>query len=123
MKKTDSDSDDLYIVASELLPSVSKVLNWNFEIVDTIKGIIASMEITKYIFFYCWSFITGCTLEGTTYVHPIYRDKIHQFFNAAHVTSAKGTGLVHTAPAHGPDDFLVSLTNKIPIVSEEKYQC
>lgn len=28
-----------------------------------------------------------------------------------------GTGLVHTAPAHGPDDFLVALENNIRIVN------
>lgn len=39
------------------------------------------------------------------------------FINAAHVQSTKGTGLVHTAPAHGPDDFLICLERKIPIVS------
>lgn len=58
-------------------------------------------------------------MEGISYVHPIYKDKFHRFFNAAHVTASIGTGLVHTAPAHGPDDFLVSLRNKIPIVSVE----
>lgn len=62
---------------------------------------------------------SGSYLEGTSYVHPIYKDRRHIFLNAAHVTASKGTGLVHTAPAHGPDDFLVSLKNKIPIVSYE----
>lgn len=34
---------------------------------------------------------------------------------AKHVTMAKGTGLVHTAPAHGHDDFLVALQYKLPV--------
>ncbi|EDW41671.1 GM25585 [Drosophila sechellia] len=41
---------------------------------------------------------------------------------SVHVQDSKGTGLVHTAPAHGPEDFLVSLTQKIPVkcfVNEE----
>ncbi|XP_048001194.1 isoleucine--tRNA ligase, mitochondrial isoform X1 [Leguminivora glycinivorella] len=33
----------------------------------------------------------------------------------AHVSAARGTGLVHTAPAHGPDDFLVGLEHNIPV--------
>ena len=37
---------------------------------------------------------------------------------ADHVTVTKGTGLVHTAPAHGPDDFQVALKHKLPVVSE-----
>lgn len=39
------------------------------------------------------------------------------FINASHVQSTKGTGLVHTAPAHGPDDFLICLDKNIPTVS------
>lgn len=27
-----------------------------------------------------------------------------------------GTGLVHTAPAHGPEDFLLALEYNIPVV-------
>lgn len=67
------------------------------------------------------NFISGYSLDGTSYVHPIYKDKIQKFFRAAHITASKGTGLVHIAPAHGPDDFLVSLNYKIPIVSIEDY--
>lgn len=59
-------------------------------------------------------------MAGTSYAHPIYKDIIHNFVPANHVTADKGTGLVHTAPAHGPDDFLVYLNNKISIVSETR---
>lgn len=62
-------------------------------------------------------FISGYSLQETTYVHPIYKEKIHKFYHGGHVTSSKGTGLVHIAPAHGPEDFVVSLQNKIPVVS------
>lgn len=65
-------------------------------------------------------YISGYSLEGTTYIHPIYKEKIHTFFNGGHVTATKGTGLVHIAPAHGTDDFVVSLNNKIPVVSIRK---
>ncbi|KPJ08098.1 Isoleucyl-tRNA synthetase [Papilio machaon] len=37
------------------------------------------------------------------------------FLEASHVTEGKGTGLVHTAPAHGPDDFLVALKNNMTV--------
>lgn len=56
-------------------------------------------------------------LKGVTYVHPIYKNKICSFLPASHVVDSKGTGLVHTAPAHGPDDYLVALENNINIVS------
>lgn len=40
-----------------------------------------------------------------------------QFLPAVHVNTNQGTGLVHTAPAHGSDDFRVALENKIPVVN------
>lgn len=58
---------------------------------------------------------TGSEFEGCTYWHPINKHDILPFLSGTHVEAAKGTGLVHTAPAHGPDDFLVSLANGISV--------
>lgn len=60
--------------------------------------------------------LLGRELEDCTYFHPFTEQKC-PFLAANHVTIDKGTGLVHTAPAHGPEDFLVALKNKISIVS------
>lgn len=60
--------------------------------------------------------LLGKELEGSTYFHPFTEQKC-PLLAASHVTTNVGTGLVHTAPAHGPEDFLVALKNKIPIVS------
>lgn len=57
----------------------------------------------------------GQVLADVKYYHPIYKNRILPFLAATH-TSLKGTGLVHTAPAHGPEDFLVALENKISVV-------
>lgn len=38
------------------------------------------------------------------------------FLAASYVKTDVGTGLVHTAPAHGPDDYLLALQNNISIV-------
>lgn len=56
-------------------------------------------------------------LAGGTYFHPIYTENTPPLLPAAHAT-LKGTGLVHIAPAHGPEDFLVALENKIPVVTK-----
>ncbi|XP_076634653.1 isoleucyl-tRNA synthetase, mitochondrial isoform X1 [Colletes latitarsis] len=60
--------------------------------------------------------IAGKELEGTMYFHPLKKEKL-PFLAAHHVTMDLGTGLVHTAPAHGSDDFLVALENGIPVLS------
>ena len=38
-------------------------------------------------------------------------------FAADYVTIEKGTGLVHTAPAHGHDDFKMAMQHKLPVAS------
>lgn len=57
----------------------------------------------------------GSDLAGLKYSHPITGESM-PFYPASHVTSKVGTGLVHTAPAHGSDDFIVSINNNIPVV-------
>lgn len=54
-------------------------------------------------------------LQNLQYRHPINTNEVLPFFDGSHVQADKGTGLVHTAPSHGPDDFLVFLNKKIPL--------
>lgn len=56
-------------------------------------------------------------LRNIEYHHPINSSELMPLIDGAHVQVDKGTGLVHTAPAHGPDDFLVFLNKKIPLKS------
>lgn len=60
----------------------------------------------------------GSDLMDCTYFHPIHINDVMPFYPALYIESSKGTGLAHTAPAHGPDDFLISLEHKLPIVSK-----
>lgn len=89
-------SDDCYIIAKSLLGDLQKSLDQ-----DSVK------VITEF---------SGTELDGCSYLSPV--DKIElPFWSADHVLDDKGTGLVHTAPAHGADDYLISLKKKIPLVS------
>ncbi|HXH25113.1 MAG TPA: isoleucine--tRNA ligase [Vicinamibacterales bacterium] len=46
----------------------------------------------------------GAELEGLRFRHPLYaRDSVGVL--GEYVTLEQGTGVVHTAPGHGPDDF------------------
>ena len=42
-------------------------------------------------------------------------EKVHTILPGDHVELGEGTGLVHTAPGHGPDDFEVGKANGLPI--------
>ena len=48
----------------------------------------------------------GALLENLVSKHPLY-ERLSPLFLADHVTTESGTGFVHTAPAHGVDDFNV----------------
>lgn len=50
--------------------------------------------------------IFGWELEGMSYKHPLY-ERVSPIILGDHVTLEDGTGLVHTAPGHGEDDFIV----------------
>ena len=57
-------------------------------------------------------------LEGKRYVHPFVEPKADPDFRvwfADHVTLEQGSGLVHTAPGHGADDYQVGLAHDLAI--------
>ena len=58
----------------------------------------------------------GARLEGIRCAHPFY-DRDSVVVLGEHVTLEQGTGAVHTAPAHGMEDFEVCQAYQIPVVS------
>ena len=66
------------------------------------------------------STLSGSELTGTRYTRPLSSDNSDDDSDGSvtgpllpglHVTSTAGTGLVHTAPQHGQDDFRVGLAH------------
>ncbi len=55
----------------------------------------------------------GSALEGLLLQHP-FDDRIVPVICGDHVTLEAGTGLVHTAPAHGLDDYFVGQKYNLP---------
>jgi len=75
-----------YLVATDLITELTALFEWKkVEIIKEVKGLV---------------------LEGMTYKHPLY-DRISPIVLGHHVTVEGGTGLVHTAPGHGEDDFII----------------
>jgi len=48
----------------------------------------------------------GTSLEGQVFRHPFYDRQVPGIL-AGHVTTEAGTGIVHTAPGHGQEDFAI----------------
>lgn len=72
--------------------------------------------------------VKGKELEGIKYIHPLLEENerqkefaelenAHTVILGEHVTLEGGTGLVHTAPGHGEEDFEVGKKYNLPIYS------
>ncbi|MBN3291966.1 SYIM protein, partial [Polypterus senegalus] len=83
-----------YLLATERLDSTAAALGARLEVGPT---------------------FTGSDLEGGVCSHPLVPSKDSPLLPANHVTMVKGTGLVHTAPAHGMDDYSVASQFKLPV--------
>jgi len=51
--------------------------------------------------------VNGSELEGQHLQHPFYPERDIPVLVGEHVTADEGTGVVHTAPGHGQEDFVV----------------
>nr|B8HMX3.1 RecName: Full=Isoleucine--tRNA ligase; AltName: Full=Isoleucyl-tRNA synthetase; Short=IleRS [Cyanothece sp. PCC 7425] len=60
--------------------------------------------------------IAGQALEHSTYQHPLF-DRQGPLVMGDYVTTDSGTGLVHTAPGHGQEDYVVGQHYGLPILS------
>jgi isoleucyl-tRNA synthetase len=56
----------------------------------------------------------GKELVGVEYSHP-FAGRTGRVVHAEYVTTTDGTGLVHTAPGHGEDDYHTGMHNKLDI--------
>ncbi|MDO4697525.1 MAG: isoleucine--tRNA ligase [Pasteurellaceae bacterium] len=84
--------DELVILAKELVEDVAKAVKLEqFSVLGEAKG---------------------AELEGLRFNHPFYDFSV-PFLLGDHVTTDGGTGLVHTAPDHGQDDYVISMKNGV----------
>jgi len=60
--------------------------------------------------------LKGRELEGQKYKHPLYGHECPVVL-ADYVTTTDCTGLVHTAPGHGAEDYQTGLKYKLPVLS------
>ncbi len=61
--------------------------------------------------------VMGKALEHTTYRHPLFERESEILIGGDYVTTDSGTGLVHTAPGHGQEDYQVGMHYGLPIFS------
>ncbi len=84
------------IVATDLVTTLTETFNTPLTIKATVKG---------------------KDLEHTVYRHPLFARESEILIGGDYVTTESGTGLVHTAPGHGQEDYLVGQRYNLPILS------
>lgn len=86
---------DTYILYEGLVEHVAQKLGWtDYEVLGSYEGV---------------------NFDHMVFGHPIFnRDSLGVL--ADYVTTEDGTGLVHTAPGHGRDDFFTGLRYNLPIL-------
>ena len=83
---------------------------------DLLDSVIKDCEISN---FKEINKFEGKQLEGTVCSHPFLElgyDQEIPMLEARFVTTEQGTGIVHCAPSHGPDDFNLCLNNGIKAI-------
>ena len=90
------EGDEVYILARELLERVGHKLSWKN------PQILTGLEPR--------------VLEGKKARHPLY-DRESLLILAPYVTLEEGTGIVHTAPGHGQEDYESGLRYHLDIYS------
>ena len=60
--------------------------------------------------------LKGAALEHSTYRHPLFDRESPILIGGDYVTTESGTGLVHTAPGHGEEDFRVGQRYGLPVL-------
>ncbi len=90
--------DSYYVLAKVLLAQVAKVCGWKVEdlkIIDETQGQLLEKAVGR---------------------HP-FLDQDSLVMVGGHVTADAGTGLVHTAPGHGREDYEIGSKYNLPVYS------
>lgn len=103
-------NNEVYIVAEALLQTITEKLKWNnYEILE------------KFL---------GKELENLEYEHPFedlvklrerYQNIYKVVLSKEYVNLQEGTGLVHSTPSHGFEDYEVGLKYNLPIVNHVNF--
>ena len=83
----------IYLFAKELSSEISNKFNKNFKTLLDVKG---------------------SSLEDIEYQHPTKNKNCRVVIGGDYITTESGTGIVHTAPGHGIDDFNVGKKYDLP---------
>ncbi len=88
-------TDEILVIATDLVGEISHKLGTKLEVLSSCKGEL---------------------LFGTLYRHPLIDRTGSVLFGEDYINTETGTGLVHTAPGHGVDDFNTGKKYGLPVL-------
>lgn len=88
-------NNQIFILASELLKEVAEEIGVSLTKIASVKGSI---------------------LDGTIYQNPLVERNSPFVLGGDYITTQSGTGIVHTAPGHGVDDYITGIKYNLPII-------
>lgn len=84
---------------------------------DLVKTLAKTLKLGEEDGFTVLTTLSGADLVGTTYKHPLYDRVSPVVAGGDYITTESGTGLVHTAPGHGQEDYLTGLKYGLELIS------
>nr|WP_242045747.1 isoleucine--tRNA ligase [Calothrix sp. FACHB-1219] len=104
-----------YAVVEVSRPDAEAQSNFKYLIVaaDLVEQLTATLGLELTV----KSTFKGQELEHITYRHPLYDRESPVVIGGDYITTESGTGLVHTAPGHGQEDYIVGQRYGLPILA------
>lgn len=92
------------------------ILNTRFKYLLVAQALVEKLEAKFGTSLTIKATLKGQALEFSTYQHPLFDRESPIVIGGDYVTTESGTGLVHTAPGHGEDDFKVGKRYNLPVL-------
>jgi isoleucyl-tRNA synthetase len=102
-----------WTIPGNLAVAVNPELSYAIVAADMVDGLAAKLNLNLT----AKSVIRGSELEHCTYKHPLYDRESPVIIGGDYITTESGTGLVHTAPGHGQEDYIVGQKYGLPILA------
>ncbi|YAI82445.1 MAG: isoleucine--tRNA ligase [cyanobacterium endosymbiont of Rhopalodia sterrenbergii] len=89
----------------------------NYQYLIVAADLVERLSETFKTFLKVKTTLQGKALEHTVYRHPLFDRESEIVIGGDYITTESGTGLVHTAPGHGQEDYMVGQRYGLNVLS------
>lgn len=95
----------------------SGLQNQNLKYLVVALGLLENLQAKWGVVLEVKETFSGSVLEHCRYAHPLFERECPVVVGGDYITLESGTGLVHTAPGHGQEDFATGKKYDLPLLS------